>query len=125
MKRIKQYIALHLCILLFSMTEVFGKFAAITYNKEGIKSVMLYVFLFLMLSVCVFYAFCWQKVIKHFDLHIAYANRSMYLVWSQIWAVWIFSEVLEPKNYIGLLVVMTGVIIVSLGEPSPEEKEVA
>ena len=125
MKRIKQYIALHLCILLFSMTEVFGKFAAITYNIEGIKSVMLYVFLFLMLSVCVFYAFCWQKVIKHFDLHIAYANRSMYLVWSQIWAVWIFSEVLEPKNYIGLLVVMTGVIIVSLGEPLPEEKEVA
>lgn len=124
MTRIKQYIALHLCILLFSMTEVFGKFAANTYKAEGIRSVKLYVFLFLMLCVCVFYAFCWQQVIKNFDLHIAYANRAMYLVWSQVWAVWIFSEVLELKNYIGLIVVMTGVIIVSLGEREPAEEEV-
>ena len=124
MKRVKQYIALHLCILLFSMTEVFGKFAAITYNEEGIRSIKLYVFLMLMLSVCVFYAFCWQKVIRHFDLHIAYANRAMYLVWSQVWAVWIFSEVLETKNYLGLLTVMTGVIVVSLGEREPAGEEV-
>ena len=124
MERIKQYIALHLCILLFSMTEVFGKFAANTYKAEGIRSMKLYVFLFCMLCVCMFYAFCWQKVIKHFDLHIAYANRAMYLVWSQVWAVWIFSEVLEPKNYLGLLIVMTGVIIVSLGESTPAGEEV-
>ena len=106
------------------MTEVFGKFAANTYKAEGMRSVMLYVFLFLMLCICVFYAFCWQKVIKHFDLHIAYANRAMYLVWSQIWAVSIFSEVLEPKNYLGLVIVMTGVIIVSLGESTPAGEEV-
>ena len=106
------------------MTEVFGKFAAITYNEQGIRSMRLYVFIFLMLSVCVFYAFCWQQVIKNFDLHIAYANRSMYLVWSQVWAVGIFSEVLEPKNYLGLLVVMTGVIVVSLGEREPDGQEV-
>ena len=104
--------------------KVFGKFAANTYKAEGIRSVKLYVFLFCMLCVCVFYAFCWQKVIKHFDLHIAYANRAMYLVWSQVWAVWIFSEVLEPKNYLGLMIVMTGVIIVSLGERTLPGEEV-
>ena len=125
MGKVGNYLLLHVCVLVFSFTSVFAKAAANSYNSGGILNPKLYLFAFLMLAVCVVYAFFWQKVIKHIDLHVGYANRSVYLIWSQIWAVWIFSEVLEPKNYIGLLVVMTGVIIVSLGEPSPEEKEVA
>lgn len=126
MNKAKYFVYLHLCILIFSMTEIFGKFAAITYKEEGLHSVKLYVYLALMLFVCLFYAFCWQKIIKHFDLHIAYANRAMYLVWSQIWASVIFSEVITPKNILGMLIVMTGVIMVSTGEADAEaEKEVA
>lgn len=121
MGRIKYFIALHLCILVFSMTEVLGKFAAIAYNENGLHSIRVYVFIVLMLFVCVFYAFCWQKIIKHFDLHIAYANRSMYLIWSQLWAVFIFSESLTPRNILGMLIVMFGVIVVSLGEKRSEE----
>ena len=102
------------------MTEVFGKFAANTYKAEGISSIKLYVFLSAMLFVCVFYAFCWQKIIKHFDLHTAYANRAMYLVWSQIWAAAIFSEVITPRNVLGMLIVMTGVILVSTGDADKE-----
>ena len=121
MQRLKYYVALHLCILVFSMTEVTGKFAAIEYNKGGLHNPKLYIFLFLMLFVCVFYAFCWQKIIKHFELHIAYANRSMYLVWSQLWAVFIFSEHVTPKNLLGMFIVMFGVIVVSLGGKESEE----
>lgn len=120
MKKIKYFVFLHLCILIFSMTEIFGKFAAITYKEEGVYSKKLYVFLFLMLFVCVFYAFCWQKIIKHFDLHTAYANRAMYLVWSQIWAAAIFSEVITARNVLGMLIVMTGVILVSTGDADKE-----
>lgn len=122
MVRLKYFIALHLCILVFSMTEVLGKFAAIAYKEEGLYSIRLYVCIILMLFVCVFYAFCWQKIIKHFDLHIAYANRSVYLIWSQIWAVFIFSERLTPRNIAGMLIVMLGVIVVSLGEKSDKEE---
>ena len=121
MGRIKYFIALHLCILVFSMTEVLGKFAAISYNEYGLRSIRIYIFIILMLFVCVFYAFCWQKIIKHFDLHVAYANRSMYLVWSQLWAVFIFSESLTPRNILGMLIVMFGVIVVSLGEKRSKE----
>lgn len=122
MGRLKYFIALHLCILVFSMTEVLGKFAAIAYKEEGLQSIRLYVCIILMLFVCVFYAFCWQKIIKHFDLHIAYANRSVYLIWSQIWAVFIFAEKLTPRNIAGMLIVMLGVIVVSLGEKSDKEE---
>ena len=125
-KRIKYLIYLHLCILLFSMTEVAGKFAAMEFKAHGPRSIKVYVFIFLMLLICLTYAFCWQKIIKHFDLHIAYANRAMYLVWSQVWAAAIFAEHITPRNILGMLVVMTGVIIVSTGdnETGAEEREV-
>lgn len=116
MDRFKKFVYLHLCILLFSMTEVFGKFAAIEYKANGIRSAKVFLLIAAMLFICVMYAFCWQKIIKHFDLHTAYANRAMYLVWSQIWAFAIFSEHITPRNILGMLIVMTGVILVSTGD---------
>ena len=74
MSKIKDYIQLHLNILLFSLTSVF-----------------------------------WQQVIKKFSLSTAYANKSVYLLWSQIWAVVIFHENLSIQNIIGILVVLIGV----------------
>lgn len=114
MSRLKNYILLHICVVLFSFTSVFAKSAANAYNAGGILNPKLFLFIFLMLAVCVFYAFFWQIVIKKIDLNIGYANRSVYLIWSQIWAVMIFGEHLSPKNIVGLAVVMVGVIIVSL-----------
>ena len=103
MNKAKDYIQLHLNILLFSLTSVFSK---------GIKNPLLYVFLFLMVANCGIYAIAWQKVIKKFSLSTAYANRSVYLIWSQIWAVLIFHENLTVKNIIGLLIVLVGVMVV-------------
>ena len=76
--------------------------------------------MFLMFFVCFAYAICWQKIIKRFDLNIGYANRSVYLLWSQIWAVFLFGEHLTMRNVLGIAIVLTGVVIVSL---SAEQKE--
>ena len=122
MEKIKNYTLLHLSILIFSFTGVFAKAAANMYNDGGFANPRLYLFVFLMLAVCVVYAFAWQMVIKHFDLHIGYANRSVYLIWGQLWAVVIYGEQLSIKNIIGLAVVMTGVIIVSLNTNYEEDK---
>ena len=122
--KIKYLVYLHLCILLFTMTEVTGKFAANELKAEGLGSIKFYFFIFLMLCVCVTYAFFWQRIIKHFDLHIAYANRAMYLVWSQIWATVIFSEHITPRNMLGMIVVLVGVILVSFGENENLERGV-
>ena len=56
MTKIKDYIQLHLNILLFSLTSVFSKLASVYYNKEGLHSPLLYVFLFLMIANCGIYA---------------------------------------------------------------------
>ena len=97
MVKVKDYFLLHICIIVFSLTSVFSKAAANRYNEGGI------------------YDF------KNIDLHVAYANRSVYLIWAQLWAVMIFGEHLSMKNLIGLAVVLVGVIVVSLNSSYEEE----
>ena len=109
MSKLKDYIQLHLNILLFSLTSVFSKAASVQYNKHGLSSPLHYLFLFLMVANCGIYAITWQQVIKKFSLSTAYANKSVYLLWSQIWAVLIFHENLSIQNIIGILVVLFGV----------------
>ena len=106
MTKIKDYIQLHLNILLFSLTSVFSKLASVYYNKEGLHSP------FLMIANCGIYAIAWQQVIKKFSLSTAYANKSVYLLWSQVWAVIIFHENLSLQNIIGILIVLIGVWMV-------------
>lgn len=109
MKNFRNYLQLHLNILLFSLTSVFSKLASIQYNQNGLHAPLLYVFLFLMIANCGIYAIAWQQVIKKFSLSTAYANKSVYLLWSQIWAVIIFHEQLSPQNILGILIVLFGV----------------
>ena len=121
MGRIKDYLFLHFCVVLFSFTSVFSKSASIQFNEGGLKNPLLYVFIFLMFFDCFVYAICWQKMIKRFDLNIGYANRSVYLLWSQVWAVLIFGEQLSARNVIGILIVLVGVIVVSLSAQQEQE----
>ena len=63
MSKLKDYIQLHLNILLFSLTSVFSKAASVQYNKHGLSSPLLYLFLFLMVANCGIYAITWQQVV--------------------------------------------------------------
>lgn len=47
MTKLKDYIQLHLNILLFSLTSVFSKLASVYYNKEGLNSRFSIYFFFL------------------------------------------------------------------------------
>ncbi|MCF0132629.1 MAG: EamA family transporter [Blautia sp.] len=109
---LKDYILLHISILIFSFTSVFTKLASIEFNKNGIRGIGLYLFLFLMFLNCAIYAVAWQKTIRKFELSIAYAQKTVYLIWSQLWAVLFFHEALSVKNIIGLVIVFVGVLVV-------------
>ena len=123
MNRWKKYLQLHLNVLLFSLTGVFSKAASIQYNQHGLQAPLLYLFLFLMLLNCGIYAIAWQRVIKQLDLSIAFAHRSVYLIWSQIWAFLIFNETLTARNMLGLAVTLLGVMIVQLSDAKAMKKE--
>ena len=122
MKLFRDCIFLHLHIMLFSFTGVFSKMASNVYNESGLGSIRLYVFVGLMLLNCAIYAVLWQRAIKKFDLSFAFANRSVYLIWSQVWAVIIFKESLSVWNIVGMVIIVVGVVIVQLAN-AKDEKE--
>ena len=123
MEFVRKYGLLHFGVLLFSFTSVFAKMAANAYNAGGITDLKFLILCAVMILNCMVYAVFWQIVIKDIDLHVAYANRSVYLIWSQIWAVFFFAENLTVKNIVGLAVVLTGVIIVTMNIDYEEDKE--
>ena len=123
MEFVRKYGLLHFGVLLFSFTSVFAKMAANAYNAGGITDLKFLILCAVMILNCMVYAVFWQIVIKDIDLHVAYANRSVYLIWSQIWAVFFFAENLTVKNIVGLAVVLTGVIIVTMSIDYEGDKE--
>ena len=123
MEFVRKYGLLHFGVLLFSFTSVFAKMAANAYNAGGIMDLKFLILCAVMILNCMVYAIFWQIVIKDIDLHVAYANRSVYLIWSQIWAVWFFAESLTLKNIIGLAIVLTGVIIVTMNIDYEEDRK--
>lgn len=59
------------------------------------------------------YAILWQQIIKRVDLSVAYANRSIALIWSMLWAVLIFHDTLKIHQIIGVAIVIAGTILVN------------
>jgi len=59
------------------------------------------------------YAVLWQQMIKRFELSVAYANRSMAVVWSMVWAVVFFHDAITVQNIIGVVLVVAGTLIIN------------
>ena len=95
--------------LVYSISSVVSKLAS---GRElfSVEFLLLYGLDILVLGI---YALLWQQVIKKFELSVAYANKSVYLIWGQLWAVAIFREHLSFMNIVGLMLVFAGVVVVS------------
>ena len=108
--RIVNIILLQSIVIIYTINSIIAKFAA------GVQLFSLKFFLFYGAEVCVLgiYAVCWQQMIRRFDLSVAYANRSMAILWTALWSVLIFRESLTVKQMIGIALVLAGTIIVNM-----------
>ena len=113
LKKIKpaDFLLLELSVLVYSLSTVAANMA----SKHPFLSwgyILYFGFDFVILAV---YAILWQQIIKKFQLSIAYANKSMTLLWSMLWNFLIFSQGITPGKVAGVLLVMAGVIVMNLG----------
>lgn len=111
----KKYInilLLQMIIIVYTLSGICAKFAA---NNEvlSVKFICFYVLEILVLGI---YAVLWQQVLKRFDISVAYANRSVALIWSLIWSVLLFGERITIQNVIGTIIVILGIVVVNLDE---------
>ncbi len=117
-KKILNIILLQFIVIIYTINSIIAKFAT---KAEPLS---LKFFLFYAAEVCVLgvYAICWQQMIKRFELSVAYANRSMAILWTALWSVLIFKESLSVKQLAGIILVVIGTIVVNL-QPGSETKE--
>ncbi len=99
-------------IIVYTFAGVMSKLAA-GYQFMSWGFILLYGAEIFILGV---YAILWQQVIKRVDLSMAYANRSIAIVWTMVWAVLFFSETITLQNIIGVAIILVGTMIVNLEE---------
>lgn len=111
MKKIspKLILALQLVVMLYTLSSVAAKMA----SGQAFLSLSFIVYYGVEILILGFYAIAWQQIIKRCDLSVAYANRSMAILWSLVWTVIFFHEALTVKNIIGVLIVFAGTMIVN------------
>lgn len=102
-------LALQLVVMIYTLSSVAAKFTS-GYEPLSLPFLLFYGTEILILGI---YAIAWQQIIKRCDLSVAYANRSMAILWSLIWTVLFFHETLTVKNIIGVLIVFAGTMIVN------------
>ena len=105
---IKNIILLQCIIMIYTLSTVAAKFA----SSEQFLSFRFILFYGIEILILGIYAILWQQIIKKFDLSIAYANRSMSLLWSIVWAIVFFKENITI-NIIGVIIVIIGTMIVN------------
>lgn len=96
-------------VVVYTMSGVAAKFAS-QYAFLSPGFILCYGAEIFILGV---YAILWQQIIKRVDLSVAYANRSVALLWSMLWAGLFFAEQVTAKNIIGVIVVLIGTMIVN------------
>ncbi len=108
--KLKDILFLQVVIMIYTGSGIAAKMAA-SQPLLSWKFCLFYGLEFVVLGV---YAILWQQIIKRFELSVAYANRAMVLVWSLLWAVFLFHDKITVQNMAGILLVLAGTVIVNL-----------
>ncbi len=104
-----KFILLHLTFLVYSIASIFMKKTALL---GGINASS---FLLFFTGIMLFggYSFLWQQDLKKFPLSIAMASKPVCFLWNTLFGFLIFSETVSLRFFIGLIVIIAGIIIVS------------
>lgn len=117
--RIKNIILLQGVVVIYTLSGIMSKNASAN-GDNLVKFLTFFGLEFLLLAV---YAVLWQQMIKRFELSVAYANRSMAVLWSMLWAVLFFHDEITVKNMIGVLLVTVGTVIINTDVKNTEGDE--
>lgn len=117
--KLKTILALHILLLVFSLSNVCSKLAA---GEEflSFRFCLCYGGIILILGI---YAICWQQIIKRLPLTTAYANRAITIVWGIVWGMFFFREQITAGKIVGALIVIAGVILYVTTEDESETED--
>ncbi len=109
LKKLKNILLLQGVVVVYTISGVMSKNASAS-KGDSVRFLFFFGMEFVILGI---YALLWQQIIKRFELSVAYANRSMSVLWSMVWAVVLFHDSITLHNIIGVLLVTAGTIIIN------------
>ena len=104
----KTYFALHVILFVYAAGSIFSKLA----SREEFLSWKFLLLYGLMIGNLFLYALNWQQILKRLPLTVAFANKSIIIVWGMVWGAWIFGEIITIKMIIGAVVIIMGISMV-------------
>ena len=111
-KNFKIYFALHMILLLYSVSSVFSKMAA----GQTFLSVRFCLYYAGIIAILGVYAIAWQQIIKRLPLTAAFANKAVTVVWGIVWGALFFREAITVGKVIGAALIIAGIVVFSGGE---------
>lgn len=106
----KTLVALHLLLMVYSVSNVFSKLAA----SEPFMSLPFLGYYAAILAILAVYAVGWQQVIKRMPLTTAYANKAVTIVWGIVFGMVLFGETVTPLMILGALVIVVGIVLYAI-----------
>ena len=111
---LKDFLILQAVVVIYTVSGVLGKLAAMSAEgADGWGFLLLYGAEIGVLGV---YAVLWQQVIRKVELTVAYANRAVALLWSLLWAVFLFGEKITAAQLLGIALVIIGTAVINGGK---------
>lgn len=108
----KLLLILQAAVCLYTLSGIAAKLAS-NYDFLSVGFILCYGAEIAILGI---YAIVWQQIIKRVDISIAYANRSMAIFWSMLWAFLLFREQITLRNLLGVLLIFIGTWVVNSSE---------
>lgn len=107
---------MYISFFIYSLSSIFSKIAS-RQDFLSIKYVLCFATIVLILGI---YAVLWQQILKKIELSIAMANKPIVLVLTLIWARLFFNEEISMKILVGIVLIFSGIIIISLNHKESE-----
>lgn len=115
--KVRTLFGLHLLLMVYSMSSICSKMAA----GSEFLSFRFCLFYAIIIALLGIYAIGWQQVIKRLPLTVAFANKSVTVVWGIIWGLVFFHEKITVGKIVGALFVVIGVILYVRDDTKEEE----
>lgn len=103
------YFVLHLLFVVYAMNTLLGRMAA-PYSWTDLHRFILWGGALFLLGI---YAIGWQVMLKKFTLGVAYANRSVVVIWGILLAWLCLGETISWTLAAGAVLIICGIILVS------------
>jgi len=105
---VKDYLLLYAAFGIFSGNSIMGKLA----SGYPMLSLPFLCFYGAGIGFLLVYAVIWQKLLKRFELTVAYSNKPIVTLLGMVWGVVLFHEPLTWNMILGAAVILFGIWLV-------------